>query len=312
MIPKRTGAVLATLALSTVPLRAEVPQVVTDIAPVHSLVAQVMTGTGAPALILPPGASPHGYALRPSLARDLQQADVVFWVGEALTPWLEGPLDSLATGAEVIELIEAPSTRQLPFREGADLHEGQDTAETEAGHEGHFHDELDPHAWLDPENARAWLTAIAETLAAADPDHATLYRDNAETARATLTAQEQALAEDLQDGAPLRFMVFHDAYQYFESRFGMKSLGAITDSAASAPGAARIAELRDTLLAEGVECLFAEPQFNGGLARSLSEDAALRVEVIDPLGSQLDAGPALYGQLLEGMAASFRACRTPG
>ncbi|WP_010137187.1 zinc ABC transporter substrate-binding protein [Oceanicola sp. S124] len=316
MTLKPTGAALAALALSVAPLRAEVPQVVTDIAPVHSLVAQVMGDLADPGLILPPGASPHGYALRPSLAGDLQEADVVFWIGEALTPWLEGPLERLAGGALQVELIEAPGTTQLPYREGATLqepHAGHAESETghEAGHEGHFHDELDPHAWLDPENARAWLSVIAKTLAEADPEHATLYRSNADAAREALADQQQALAAAVQFPDPLRFVVFHDGYQYFEHRFGLKSLGAISDSAAASPGAARIAELRDALLDQGIDCIFAEPQFNSGLARSLSEDAALRIEVIDPLGSGLSAGPKLYGQLLDDMARSFSTCRAP-
>ncbi|PJE29192.1 zinc transport system substrate-binding protein [Pseudooceanicola antarcticus] len=309
MILTRMAAGLMALALGALPLRAEAPRVVTDIAPVHSLVAQVMQGAGTPDVILPPGASPHGYALRPSLARDLQQAQIVFWIGEALTPWLETPLESLASQAQLIELVEAPGTTQLQFRHGATLEEGDAEAEEHEGHEGHFHEGLDPHAWLDPENARAWLSVIAETLAAADPEHAALYRANAEAARTELAEQSRQLAASLEAAGPVRFMVFHDAYQYFESRFGLKNLGAISDGAASSPGAARVAELRDELLEHGVDCIFAEPQFNTGLARSLSEDAALRVEVIDPLGSALEAGPALYPALLESVARSFLACK---
>lgn len=309
MILKRMTAGLVALILGALPLQAEAPRVVTDIAPVHSLVARVMQGVGTPDLILPPGASPHAYALRPSLARELQQAQVIFWVGEALTPWLEAPLESLATEARKIELIETPGTTHLRFREGATLEEGHAEEAEEEGHEGHYHEGLDPHAWLDPENARAWLRAIAETLAETDPANAAAYRANAEAGRAELAAQSQALSEALHAGEPVRFMVFHDAYQYFEHRFGLTNLGAISDSAAAAPGAARVAELRDELLENGVDCLFAEPQFNTGLARSLSEDAALRVEVIDPLGSGLEAGPALYPAILDGMAQSVLACQ---
>ena len=375
---KTLNVSLAALIAGTGLAAAETPQVVADIAPVHSLVSMVMGDLGEADLILPPGASPHGYAMRPSSARALQDADLVFWVGEALTPWLERPLSTLPDHGHVVELMELPEVIHLEFREGADLHaahgdaghddhgdedhgdedhghdehdhddhghddhghdhddhedhdHGDDHAQdehghddhahdddhghddhdhaAEAGHEGHVHDGLDPHGWLDPENARIWLSGIAEALAEADPENAATYRANADAARAALAEQSAHIAADLEAIAPIRFLVYHDAYQYFENRFELTSSGAVSDSDATAPGAARVAELRDKVTEAGVDCLFTEPQFGDGLASSIFEESDGRLVEIDPLGTELTPGADLYPQLLNGMAASFLACK---
>lgn len=342
MILKELNSAALALAASAGWAAAEVPQVVTDIAPVHSLAAMVMGDLGAPDLVLPPGASPHGYAMRPSAARALQEADLVFWVGEALTPWLARPLTTLPDHGQTVELMELPGVTHLAFRQGAELevhhlpgqeedhdheeghdhedghdhddghdedHAEHDDPGVEPGHEGHVHEGLDPHGWLDPENARVWLTGMAEALAAADPENAATYRANAEAARADLAAQSARIAEELAAAAPIRFLVYHDAYQYFENRFDLTSAGAVTDSDATAPSAARVAALRDKVSAAGVDCLFTEPQFGAGLAGSVFEESDGKLVEIDPLGSALSAGPDLYPALLEGMAQSFLTCK---
>ncbi|MEH6751384.1 MAG: zinc ABC transporter substrate-binding protein, partial [Paracoccaceae bacterium] len=281
--------------LSTAAL-AEVPQVATDIAPVHSLVAQVMGDLGAPALIVRPGASPHGYAMRPSEAQALEQADLVVWIGEGLTPWLEGPVETLGEGAAVLELMSVEGTILHDYREGATFaahdhgeHEGHDhdaakghdhdhdhahdkaeahdhdhdhdTAESHAGdHAGHDHSGADAHAWLDPANGRVWLGAIAAELSRLDPENAAAYAANAAEGQAELTALEAELTKLLAPMAETEFVVFHDAYQYFERRFGLAAAGAISFSDASAPSAGRIAELREAVADLGAACVFAEPQ----------------------------------------------------
>lgn len=352
---KTLNVSLAALIAGTGLAAAETPQVVTDIAPVHSLVSMVMGDLGEADLILPPGASPHGYAMRPSSARALQDADLVFWVGEALTPWLERPLSTLPDHGHVVELMELPEVIHLEFREGADLHAGHGAEDhddhghdehdhddhghddhghdhedhdhgddhahdddhghddhdhaADVGHEGHVHDGLDPHGWLDPENARIWLSGIAEALAEADPENAATYRANAEAARTALAEQSARIGAELDAIAPIRFLVYHDAYQYFENRFELTSSGAVSDSDATAPGAARVAELRDKVTEAGVDCLFTEPQFGDGLASSIFEESDGHLVEIDPLGTELTPGADLYPQLLDGMAASFLACK---
>ena len=316
--------------LTTTAAMADVPKVAADIAPVHALAARVMQGLGAPDLIVRPGASPHGYAMRPSEARALEQADLVLWVGEALTPWLEGPIETLAGDAAVIELMAVEGTHLHAYREGITFarhdhghdddhdhaHEGEDHADHDHDHEekpeshghDHSHEGEDGHAWLDPANARVWLAAIAEELARLDPDNAATYAANATAGQQELTALEAELTERL---APLHdkgFVVFHDAYQYFEHRFGLAAAGAISLGDATSPSAARIAGLQAELAGMNAACVFAEPQFSRGLVDTVFGGSNLRIGLLDPLGQEIAPGAGLYPQLLRNMADAFADC----
>ncbi len=313
---------------------AEVPQVAADIAPVHSLVARVMQGLGTPSLIVQPGASPHGYAMRPSEARAVQEADAIFWVGPELEPWLEGALANLAPDAETVELLEASGTETLEFRTGAtfgshahdhdgdhddgdhhddDGHEAHDDHDDgEHDHEGadhgHAHEGVDPHAWLDPGNGKAWLDSIAATLAEIDATNADAYAANAAAAKAEIDAAADAARATLKTVSDPRFVVFHDAYQYYEHAFGVSAAGAIALSDATDPSPARIEEVRDTVRELGVTCVLAEPQFNQGLVRTVAEGSDVTSGVIDPMGSEIATGPDFYPQLLRKIAEDLTAC----
>lgn len=324
---------MATL-LSTAAL-AEVPRVATDIAPVHSLVAQVMQGVGEPSLIVQPGASPHGYSMRPSEARALDEADLVIWVGAALTPWLEGPIATLGEDAGKIELMSVEGTILHEYREGAtfghhdhahgeddhakhDDHDhdhdhdkaeahDHDHAEKADDHAGHDHAGNDSHTWLDPLNARLWLGVIAAELARLDPDNAATYAANAAAGQADIDALQAEIAAMLAPVSDKGFVVFHDAYQYFERRFDLVAAGSITLSDASAPSAGRIAELRDAVATMGAACVFAEPQFDKRLIDTVFEGSA-KVGLLDPLGQDLAPGAGLYPQMMRAMAGSFATC----
>lgn len=299
----RVTAFLAALAGGSLPALADPPRVATDIPPVHSLVALVMQGLGEPELILPPGASPHGHSMRPSEAAALAEADLVVWMGPALTPWLERAVASLAEDARSLSLLDAEETMLLDFREGA-------TFGAHADHESEAegHGVVDPHAWLDPRNAALWLDVIAEALADADPENADDYRTNAAEGQAELEALTAELTGAL---APLRgrpFVVFHDAYRYFENRFGVEAAGAIAIADGSPPAPARVAEIRNLVAESGAACIFAEPQFPAELIDTVTEGTGARAAVLDPVGAALPAGPDLYPQLLRGLAASLTDC----
>ncbi len=321
---------------------AQAPRVAVDIAPVHSLVARVMEGVGAPDLIVQSGASPHEYSLRPSEAAALQDADLVFWIGPGLTPWLTDTLETLASDALVSELLDAPGTIALEFRESAlfeahdhddhadhddhDDHGDEDHAEhahkdhdhaedahddhghKEAGHEDHAHGEHDPHAWLSPQNARNWLNVIAGQLSAADPDNASIYFANAAAGRAEM---ETLIDEVNATLAPVRggeFIVFHDAYQYFEADFDFPAAGAISLSDASDPSPARIAEIQGRIAEQAVDCVLTEPQFNSGLVATVLDGTQAKTGIIDPLGSDLEPGQALYPALIGNLATALAEC----
>ncbi|MDP5220461.1 zinc ABC transporter substrate-binding protein [Ruegeria sp. 2205SS24-7] len=357
---------------------ADVPNVAVDIAPVHSLVARVMDGVGTPDLIIPPGASPHEYNLRPSEAAALQEANLVFWLGEDLTPWMEGAVETLADGATVTTLLESDGTVLLDFREGAlfeahdhdhgddehghddhddhdahaedighddhdheehaedhghDDHDHEDHAEDKdhdhgdehaedkehahddhdghedhAGHDDHGHGDHDPHAWLSPENANTWLNLIAAQLSTADPDNAGAYFANAAAARAemdALSAEVTATLEPVRGGS---FIVFHDAYQYFEDAFDFPASGAISIGDASDPSPARIAEIQARIKGEGVDCVLTEPQFNPGIVETVLDGTDAKTGVIDPLGSDLNPGSDLYPQVIRNLAKTLAEC----
>lgn len=308
---------------------ADVPQVAIDVAPVHSIVARVMQGVGTPSLIVAPGASPHEYRLRPSEAAALQNADLVFWVSPDLTPWLEDAIDTLAAQAKVVELLDSDGTTKLEMREGAsfDAHdhghdekahedhteegEGEDHAEHEK-HDDHAnhddHGEYDPHAWLSPQNGSTWMNAVAAALSAVDPDNAGAYYANAATAQQELAALSTEIDGILDPVRGGKFIVLHDAYQYFETAFDFPAAGAISLSDAADPGPARISEIQARVADQGIVCVLSEPQFNEGIVTAVMDGTQANTGVLDPLGSDLEPGADLYRQLLRNLATTLADC----
>jgi zinc transport system substrate-binding protein len=305
---------------------AEPPRVVASIQPVHSLVARIMDGVGAPVLLVRGANSPHDYSLTPNDARALSEADLVVWVGEAMETVLVRPIAALAEGARVLELMDAPGVLVLEGREGgvweaheddahtseANAHKDHDTAHGHATDAEHDHHGLDGHVWLDPRNAMAMAAAVAASLSEIDPQNAERYGANAAALRAELSALERELADTLAPVHTAPYIVFHDAYQYFERRFALNAVGSITISPERAPGAKRISEIRDKLRDTGAVCVFAEPQFEPALARTVVEGTKAKVSVLDPLGASLASGPAAYGALMRGLAESLRGCLIAG
>lgn len=321
---------MTALCLLATQASADVPNVSTDIAPVHSLVARVMQGVGEPTLLMQQGASPHGYSLRPSDAQALQNSDLLVWVGEDLTPWLEKAIESLAPDAHSLELLHSEGTNILNFRESPvlaghgdhgdhhdqdhdekhdDHHEKHEEKHHDHGHDdhGHDHDGADPHAWLAPENAIVWLNAIAEELSEIDPANAEIYAMNAEVGATEISAAIDEVSALLAPYSDARFVVFHDAYQYFETSFDLTVTGAIQLSDAQAASAGRLTELRDEIKEHGVSCVFAEPQFNDSLVKSVAPEGT-KTGILDPLATDIPLGSALYTTWLRGLANSVKDC----
>lgn len=297
------------------------PEVVADIAPVHSLVARVMQGAGEPHLLMPATASPHDYALRPSEAARLSGAEIVFVIGPMLTPWLERPLAALSRKAYVVELAEVPGLPLPPPRPeeaeaDADAHaeaHAHDKTDEHAHDHDHDHDHgaVDPHFWLNPAVAQVWLPVIADVLAERDPARADLYRGNAEAAVLELSALETSVAARMRPLATRGYLVQHDGFRHFEARFRMRNLGAIQLSDAAPPSAARIEAMRRLAATGEAVCLFAEPQLPRSLADRIAEDTGLRTDVLDALGADQPPGPGLYAATIEAMAAAFERCLAP-
>ena len=298
------------LLLSTsLTVRASSLSVAVDIAPLNSLVSQVMDGVGKPSLLIPPEVSPHRHTLRPSEAQALADATLVFWMGEAFTPWLAKALNNIASSAQKVEVLQIAGTTIYPFRESTSFesHEANHHSQVKDHHE---HQGEDPHAWLDPENAKIWIENISVTLSSLDPENEVIYRSNAVKARAALDALILSTRTRINRLDKPKFIVFHDAYQYFEKRFGISAMGSISLSDAEDPSPARIKAIRDGVKKLGVTCVFAEPQYNPGLVKNVFADTNItHIGIMDPLGANLTPGGNHYPSLIEGMVDSLSGCQ---
>ena len=299
-------------------------KVVASIKPIHSLASYLMDGVAKPDLIVDGYSSPHGFSLKPSHAKMLQNADIIFWVGEDLENFLVKPLNSIAKKAEKIELMEIKGLEKLKFRERNifDGHEGHDDhghdedghkeddhddhGHDEHGHEGHAHGEHDPHIWLDPENAKVILNEMVEHLIENDEKNASTYKKNLKKAQKDLDKLLKKVKSDL--NKDFKSIVFHDAYQYFEKRFDVNVLGAFTVNTDVMPGAEQLAEIREIIEHDKVSCIFSEPQFNPDIINAVAKDMDIQTGVLDPLGATLDPGKDLYFDLIKNMSKSFKGC----
>lgn len=297
---------LFTAAWQSAPVAAA-PRVVASIAPLHSLVAGVMDGIGTPGLIVQGYGSPHSYQMRPSDAAALQAADLVFWVGEPLETFLQKPLRALPRQARVVAMIGAPGLRLLSNRtSGAwETGHGEQHAPRERPAELTT---LDPHIWLDPINAKHLVAVIVNQLGALDPVNAARYQANGQRLNTRLDALDRELGAKLVRVRGIPFIVFHDAFQYFELRYRLRSVGSMLSSPERLPGAKRIQALRTQIGELGVRCIFQEPQFESALIKTLSEDTAVRVAVIDPLGAAFQPGIDAYFRMMRANAGTIVDC----
>ena len=319
---KKLSFALSILSILTffTPANAEL-KVVTSIKPIHSLASYLMDGIGKPELIVDGYASPHGFSMKPSHAKMLQNADLIFWVGEDLENFLEKPLKSIAKKAEKIELIEIKGLNVLKFRErnifdehdhGHDDHGKKEDDHDDHGHddhdghEGHAHGEFDPHIWLDTMNAKAMLNEMAEHLIENDPKNEAKYKSNLDKALKNIDKLTIEVMTELNNS--VSSIVFHDAYQYFEKRFNVNVLGAFTVNTDVMPGAEQLAEIREIIEHDKVACVFSEPQFNPDIINAVAKDMKIKTGVLDPLGATLDSGKDLYFKLIRNMSASFKGC----
>ena len=288
-------------------------KVVTTIKPIHSLVSGVMDGVSNPTLIIEGSNSPHNFSLKPSHAKMLEEADIVFWIGEDLESFMEKPLNSLAKNAVQISFMDLKSIEKLKFREmndhddhGHDDHHGHEDEDDDSSHDGHNHGEFDAHIWLDPANAKVMISEIAHELSELDPSNKSNYEKNAEK----MTASLDDLIERVSTSIPKNpsFIVFHDAYQYFENRFNIKAAGALTLNPEVLPGAKQIAEIQELIEHDSVKCIFSEPQYNPKIVEMLSADMKVSTSVLDPLGANIDTGPKMYSELILEIANSLSRC----
>jgi len=329
---KKTLTIISIIFISFLAInsiaKAEI-KVVASIKPIHSLASYVMDGVGKPDIIVDGYNSPHNFSLKPSHAKMIEKANLIIWVGEDLETFLEKPLKTISKNAVNVEIMDLKEIKTLKFREknifeshddhghGHKEHKEQEHDEhkehghkekkhDDHGHEDHGHGEHDPHVWLDPMNAKVIIKEIENQLIKLDPDNSSKYKANSKKAQSELDNLIKNINKDLKKD--LRFVVFHDAYQYFENRFGIKVLGALTVNPDVLPGAEQLSEIREVIEHEKVNCLFSEPQFNPAIIKSIAKDTKVKTGVLDPLGATLDKGKDMYTKLLSNMYSSFKGC----
>ena len=330
-------------------VKAEI-KVVTSIKPIHSLVSYIMEGVGSPDLIVDGYNSPHGFSLKPSHAKMLQEANIVIYVGEGVEEFLEKPLESIASNAVKFELLGQSGIKKLKFRErnifgdhddhddhGHDKkakkedhddhddhdkkakkedHDDHDDHDKKAkkddhddhGHDdhGHGHGEFDPHIWLDPMNAKIIVKKVTNQLSKLDKENSSIYKSNSKKALKELDQMIKEVKSDVNKDA--KVVVFHDAYQYFEKRFNVNIIGALTVNTDVLPGAEQLAEIREVIEHEKVTCVLSEPQFNPDIVETIAKDTNISSGVLDPLGATLDSGKTLYFNLIKNISTSLKSC----
>lgn len=291
----------------------DVPKVVASIAPVHSLVAAVMGSLGTPHLLLSANQSPHHYSLKPSDMRKLADAEVVFWVGESLEGFLAKPLASVADRAVQVELISVPGVYRVEAGSRPQDLESINAESLKRWSRPKIGAAfgVDPHLWLDPDNAVVWVRAIAVRLAYIDPSHGTQYRDNAERYVNRIEALSVQIENQMRPLTNRPFAVFHDGYRYFENRYGVHSVAAITAVTEVQPSAERIRRVSSRLSESGAVCVFTEPQFPPRLVKTVTQGLDIKIQSLDPLGSDQTPGVDLYLRLMQQLAASFETCLSP-
>ena len=307
----------AALFLVLTPLKAEI-SVVTSIKPLHSLTSYIMEGVGEPELIIDGVASPHNFQIKPSHAKMLQNADLVIWIGEDLESFLPTALKSIPKDAVVFELLDQSGLKKLKFREknifeGHDDHGHDEHAKKEDDHDDHGHDDhghghgsFDPHIWLDPANAKVIVKKITNQLSKIDKDNASTYKANSKKVIKDLDGLIKEVKNEINKDAS--FVVFHDAYQYFEKRFGLSVIGALTVNPDVMPGAEQLSDIREVIEHEKAKCIFSEPQFNPNIINSIASDTGVKTGVLDPLGANIDKGKNMYFDLIKDMSNSLKDC----
>ena len=281
-------------------------EVVASVLPVHSLVSAVTHGIVTPRLILPGNASPHFHQLRPSQARALHNADVVFWVGPSMETFLARSITGLAPEAQVVGLLRAPGINLLPNREHLNWIEPEEE-------DGYDHDErsehaFDAHIWLSPDNAAHMIREIVRVLGSIDPANRVHYQNNADRALTWIALMDQDVTARLAAVRQKPFVVFHDAYGYLEDHYGLSALGAITVNPDRPPSAKRVAVLQKAIRHHGARCVFVEPQYSASWVRTLSADNQIQTGILDPMGADLEPGVDAYFTLMRNNAEALVDC----
>ncbi|PVA06845.1 zinc ABC transporter substrate-binding protein [Thalassorhabdomicrobium marinisediminis] len=302
---------LLPLLLAVLPslTRAEPLRIVTDIAPVHSLISQIAGDAAEVELLVDGASSAHHFQFTFRQAEALQTADLIIWMGPALTPWLDDALTSLAPEAAQLTLLEAPGWTPLTVQDRTAEADHADDHDHSHDH-AHNHEagQIDPHAWLDPQIAAHWVQHVQDALVTADPDNAERYAQNAETTRAKLEALDTRIAAQLAVLPDRAFVVPHDAFQYFGARYDRPAAGVVTLVDDQPPTPDRLAALQNRVRSGSIACVLTDIAASDRWTALLTEGTDVRTATVDPLGRTLDPGPDHYENTLTALADAYSSC----
>ncbi|MGF6694257.1 zinc ABC transporter substrate-binding protein ZnuA [Pseudomonas sp. D(2018)] len=308
--------VAASMAFTFAPSAGAEVRVLTSIKPLQLIAAAVQDGVGTPEVLLPPGASPHHFTLRPSDIRRVREADLLYWIGPDLESFLPRVLEGRSDPSLAVQNIDGLHLRHFGEEhrhEDGHAEEHEDDESTDGEAEGEHDDlhrpgALDAHLWLDPGNARLIAARMASDLAAADPENAARYQANHKAFDQRLSAVDAKLKARLKPLSGKPFFVFHEAFDYFEEAYGLKHAGVFAVSADVQPGARKVANMRERLESAGPSCVFSEPPMQPRLAQTLSEGLPVRMALLDALGFDLKVEADGYERLLMSLGNDLANC----
>ena len=287
-------------------------QVVVSIKPFHSLVSSVMQGVREPALLLNGNNSPHTHSLRPSAAVKLQNADLVFWGGENLEGFLAKPIHSLAAGARVVSFEDTPGLILWPVRSVKEWQKLDPDSENDQDHlkkqEIHRLPGNDPHIWLDPLNAQKITQNLVQILSEFDPENSQTYHSNGKKTILRLSDLDIQLETKMSSVSSKPYVVFHDAFQYFEKRYQLNPIASVTVSSGHSTSVGRLIDIRKKIKNKNDLCVFTEPQFSPKLVQTVISGTDVKKGILDPIGTSISPGPEMYFTLLNNISHSISTC----
>lgn len=309
----RIIALFTALLAVSLPVRAI--EVLTTIKPLGFIAAAITDGVSEPKVLLPTGASPHDFSLRPSDIRSINSADLVVWVGPELEGFIAKPL---ANHPHALTLTQVEGMPLFNYAtqdsHGSHDHDDHDHAAHEhgdhdEGHEGHHHEGVDPHIWLGPTQAKVIAKAIASELGKLDPANQARYDANLAAFDTKVDAKDKVIAGQMKAVNEKGYFVFHEAYGYWERHYGMSSKGHFTVSPERRPGAKTLVDIRKALEEKQASCIYAEPQFSPAVIESVARNTGAKVLLLDEVGEQVPLGPDGYPQFMQQLADAFAQCR---
>ncbi|MCX9114276.1 zinc ABC transporter substrate-binding protein ZnuA [Aeromonas veronii] len=309
----RIIALFTALLAVSLPVRAI--EVLTTIKPLGFIAAAITDGVSEPKVLLPTGASPHDFSLRPSDIRNINSAGLVVWVGPELEGFMAKPLAN-HPHALALTQVEGMSLFNYATQDSHDSHDHDDHdhaahehGDHDEGHEGHHHEGVDPHIWLGPTQAKVIAKAIASELGKLDPANQARYDANLAAFDTKVDAKDKVIAGQMKAVNEKGYFVFHEAYGYWERHYGMSSKGHFTVSPERRPGAKTLVDIRKALEEKQASCIYAEPQFSPAVIESVARNTGAKVLLLDEVGEQVPLGPDGYPQFMQQLADAFAQCR---